>query len=47
VGITDFAQDFAGRHRYVQLPEVGSTVAAGDSFGEVESTKSVSRSTRR
>jgi glycine cleavage system H protein len=27
---------------YVQLPELGAEVAAGDSFGEVESTKSVS-----
>jgi len=42
VGITDFAQDSLGDIVYVQLPEVGSTVAAGDSFGEVESTKSVS-----
>jgi glycine cleavage system H protein len=42
VGITDFAQDALGDIVYVQLPEVGSTVSAGDSFGEVESTKSVS-----
>lgn len=42
VGITDFAQDALGDIVYVQLPEVGSAVAAGDSFGEVESTKSVS-----
>ncbi len=42
VGITDFAQDSLGDIVYVQLPAVGSTVAAGDSFGEVESTKSVS-----
>ena len=42
VGITDFTQDSLGDIVYVKLPEVGSTVAAGDSFGEVESTKSVS-----
>ena len=42
VGITDYAQDALGDVVYVQLPEQGATVAAGDSFGEVESTKSVS-----
>lgn len=42
VGITDYAQDALGDVVYVQVPTVGSTVAAGDSFGEVESTKSVS-----
>jgi len=42
VGITDFAQEALGDIVYVQLPEAGGTVAAGDSFGEVESTKSVS-----
>ena len=42
VGITDFAQDSLGDIVYVQLPAVGSKVSAGDSFGEVESTKSVS-----
>ena len=42
VGITHFAQDALGDIVYVQLPEEGATVAAGDSFGEVESTKSVS-----
>jgi glycine cleavage system H protein len=42
VGITDYAQDALGDVVYVQVPVVGSTVAAGDSFGEVESTKSVS-----
>jgi glycine cleavage system H protein len=42
VGITDFAQDSLGDIVYVQLPEVGAEVSAGDSFGEVESTKSVS-----
>ena len=42
VGITDYAQDALGDVVYVQLPTVGAAVAAGDSFGEVESTKSVS-----
>ena len=42
IGITDYAQDALGDVVFVQVPEVGSTVAAGDSFGEVESTKSVS-----
>lgn len=42
VGITDFAQSSLGDVVYVQLPEVGATLTAGESFGEVESTKSVS-----
>jgi glycine cleavage system H protein len=42
VGITDFAQSSLGDVVYVQLPDVGSDVTAGESFGEVESTKSVS-----
>jgi len=42
VGITAFAQDALGDVVYVSLPAVGDTVAAGDSCGEVESTKSVS-----
>ena len=42
VGITDFAQDTLGDVVFVQLPEVGSRVEAGGTFGEVESTKSVS-----
>lgn len=42
IGITDFAQDNLGDVVFVQLPEVGASVAAGDSFSEVESTKSVS-----
>ena len=42
VGITDFAQSSLGDVVYVQLPEVGTEVTAGESFGEVESTKSVS-----
>ena len=42
VGITDYAQDALGDIVYVQLPEVGTAVAAGDAVGELESTKSVS-----
>lgn len=42
VGITDYAQDALGDVVFVQAPEVGTEVSAGDSFGEVESTKSVS-----
>lgn len=42
VGITDFAQDTLGDVVFVDLPEVGTAVAAGGTFGEVESTKSVS-----
>lgn len=42
VGITDYAQDALGDVVYVQLPEVGATVAVGDAIAEVESTKSVS-----
>jgi glycine cleavage system H protein len=42
VGITDFAQSALGDVVFVQLPEVGAELTAGESFGEVESTKSVS-----
>jgi glycine cleavage system H protein len=42
VGITDFAQDALGDVVYVDLPEEGAEVRAGEPFGEVESTKSVS-----
>ena len=42
VGITDFAQDALGDVVYVEIPEVGTEVTAGEAFGEVESTKSVS-----
>ncbi|MCL2818810.1 MAG: glycine cleavage system protein GcvH [Actinomycetia bacterium] len=42
VGITDFAQDQLGEIVYVDLPEVGDSFEAGESFGEVESVKSVS-----
>lgn len=42
VGITHYAQDALGDIVFLQLPEVGAQVAAGDPVGEVESTKSVS-----
>jgi glycine cleavage system H protein len=42
IGITDYAQDALGDVVFVQIPEVGARVAQGDSFSEVESTKSVS-----
>lgn len=42
VGISDFAQDALGDVVYVDLPEVGAVVSAGQPMGEVESTKSVS-----
>ncbi len=42
VGITDFAQDSLGDVVFIQLPDVGTDLTAGESFGEVESTKSVS-----
>jgi glycine cleavage system H protein len=42
VGITHFAQDALGDIVFVQLPDEGTAVQAGDSLGEVESTKSVS-----
>ncbi len=42
VGISAIATDALGDIVYVELPEVGSTVTAGETCGEVESTKSVS-----
>ncbi len=42
IGITAFAQDALGDVVYVSLPAAGDTLSAGDSCGEVESTKSVS-----
>ena len=42
VGITHFAQESLGDIVYVDLPEEGTAVQAGERFGEVESTKSVS-----
>jgi len=42
IGITDYAQDELGDIVYVELPEVGAEVKAGDTFGTVESVKTVS-----
>jgi glycine cleavage system H protein len=42
VGITAFAQDELGDVVFVELPEAGETVTAGDPFGVVESIKAVS-----
>ena len=42
IGITDYAQDALGDVVFVEVPVVGSSIAAGSVFGEVESTKSVS-----
>ena len=41
MGISDFAQDSLGDVVYIDLPEVGRTVEAGDGIAEIESTKSV------
>jgi glycine cleavage system H protein len=42
IGITDFAQSALGDVVFVQLPDEGAELTAGEAFGEVESTKSVS-----
>jgi glycine cleavage system H protein len=42
IGITDYAQTQLGDVVFVQLPEVGEQITAGQAVGEVESTKSVS-----
>ena len=42
VGITDFAQQQLGDVVYLDLPEVGATVTAGQTFGTIESVKEVS-----
>jgi len=42
VGVTEYAQDQLGDVVFVDLPETGTTVTAGEPFGEIESTKSVS-----
>lgn len=42
IGITDYAQDSLGDVVFVDLPAVGAAVTAGESCGEIESTKSVS-----
>jgi glycine cleavage system H protein len=42
VGITDYAQQQLGDVVYLDLPDVGRTVKAGDAFGTIESVKAVS-----
>jgi glycine cleavage system H protein len=42
VGITDYAQKQLGDVVYVDLPDVGRTITAGESFGSIESVKAVS-----
>ena len=42
VGITDHAQDELGDVVFIELPEVGASFDAGDSFGTIESVKAVS-----
>jgi glycine cleavage system H protein len=42
IGITDYAQKQLGDVVYVDLPDVGRTITAGESFGSIESVKAVS-----
>ena len=42
IGITDYAQRQLGDVVYVELPDVGSSITAGESFGSIESVKAVS-----
>jgi glycine cleavage system H protein len=42
VGITDYAQQQLGEVVYVDLPEIGTRLRAGQSFGTIESVKAVS-----
>lgn len=42
VGISHFAQDALGDIVFIDLPKIGTTVAAGQQIGEVESTKTTS-----
>ena len=42
VGITDFAQSQLGDIIFLELPEVGDKIIAGESFGEIEAVKTVS-----
>ena len=42
VGISDYAQDALGDLVFVNMPEVGDSVTAGEAFGDVESVKAVS-----
>ena len=42
IGITDFAQSQLGDIIFLELPEIGYKVVAGESFGEIEAVKTVS-----
>ena len=42
IGVTDYAQAQLGDVVFVELPEVGATLTAGDTFGNIESVKAVS-----
>ena len=42
IGITDYAQQQLGDVVYVELPDIGRRIAAGESFGSIESVKAVS-----
>ena len=42
IGVTDYAQTQLGDVVFLELPEVGQTIVAGDQFGTVESVKAVS-----
>src|SRR5688500_12854648 len=42
IGITDYAQNSLGDITYVQVPKVGATLKAGETFGVVESVKAAS-----
>jgi glycine cleavage system H protein len=42
IGITDYAQQQLGDVVYVELPDVGGAITAGESFGSIESVKAVS-----
>lgn len=42
IGITDYAQDALGDIVFINLPEIGDEVTAGEPFGDIESVKSVS-----
>jgi len=42
IGVSDHAQELLGDLVYVELPEVGTTIAAGDSVGVIESVKAAS-----
>jgi len=42
IGVSDFAQEQLGEVVYVEMPEVGSKIVAGDEFGSIESVKASS-----